>query len=80
MRLRIGGARSGGAGDRFSDRVTVEARLGVAESEDEVSDVSSILEGQRVERTLEREAAMCPRAVVGVCGRLRLSIGAVRSG
>jgi hypothetical protein len=79
-RLRIGGARSGGTGDRFCDRVTAEARLGAAESEDEVSEVSLIVEGRRGERTLEREAAMCPRAVAGVCGRLRLSMGAVRSG
>jgi hypothetical protein len=66
-RLRIHGARSGGADGRFYDRVTAEARLGAAESEDEVSEASLIIiEGRRVERTLEREVEMCPTAVAGV--------------
>jgi hypothetical protein len=79
-RLQVHGTKSGGADGRFCDRVTAETRLGATESEDEVSEASLLIGDRRVERTFEREAAMCPRAVAGVWGRLRRTMGAVRSG
>jgi hypothetical protein len=80
-RLRGGGSRWGCQGRVIWDRVATCATSGAAESEDGVSETSCSLIGCRqVERILERNAVMCPRAVAGVWGRLRRSIKAVRSG